>query len=534
LKDHSKTVEKLYFFFVSILLSMLLNCSNRSDSPKVAKIDGVVYTINELDSYIKSRVSIDINDIIRNEYLNDFIDSMVIDIEIDQLGIHKLYAVTGRLELYRINALSSMLRNNYIEENIYTYENFDSLNSEMEREFDLSQIFIGFEGLYGRDKKQAKVLADSIHRMIPVSGFGQLARNYSDDESTKVNGGRMGRVPFPMMNPVYQKSVDGLDDGDYTTPIETRNGYIIVKLNKKRISPVGHTDQNINHYRIIVEKIWGEKVARELNQYMTELKKKYEFSIDYQQTEEFLGDYYSIADTFHQDEKKQIGFSKKVLDRMENKYKLARIDGRVIDLEWILKYQDRYQVPIDTISLYSFIDQFTNYEVLVKEAEYLGLDKRDDFEMSYNNYRNSLARKHYEKNQIQKKIDVGEEEINKYYLENQEEFKLPPLYRVIEKPSGGIENNRMEKTRFIGSETMLGKRLRNLKTGEKSPPINYRDKINTYKMVEIIPDQVKLLSEVRDEIISRLQKQKYSEEKGKIIDTLYEKFNIEKYPIKSN
>ena len=45
---------------------------------------------------------------------------------------------------------------------------------------------------------------------------------------------------------------------------------------------------------------------------------------------------------------------------------------------------------------------------------------------------------------IQKKIDVGEEEINKYYLENQEEFKLPPLYRVIEKPSEGIENNRME------------------------------------------------------------------------------------------
>ena len=118
MKDHSKTVEKRYFFFGSILLSMLLNCSNRSDSPKVAKIDGVVYTINELDSYIKNRVSIDINDTIRNEYLNDFIDSMVIDIEIDQFGIHKLYAVTGRLELYRINALSSMLRNNYIEEKI--------------------------------------------------------------------------------------------------------------------------------------------------------------------------------------------------------------------------------------------------------------------------------------------------------------------------------------------------------------------------------------------------------------------------------
>ena len=92
----------------------------------------------------------------------------------------------------------------------------------------------------------------------------------------------------------------------------------------------------------------------------------------------------------------------------------------------------------------------------------------------------------------------------------------------------------MERTRFIGSETMLGKRLRNLKTGEKSPPINYRDKINTYKMVEIIPDQVKLLSEVRDEIISRLQKQKYREEKGKIINSLYEKFDVREYPIKSN
>ena len=79
---------------------------------------------------------------------------------------------------------------------------------------------------------------------------------------------------------------------------------------------------------------------------------------------------------------------------------------------------------------------------------------------------------------------------------------------------------------------MLGRRLRNLKTGEKSSPINYRDKINTYKMVEIIPDQVKLLSEVRDEIISRLQNKKYKEERNRIIGALYQKYNVQVYPLK--
>ena len=53
-------------------------------------------------------------------------------------------------------------------------------------------------------------------------------------------------------------------------------------------------------------------------------------------------------------------------------------------------------------------------------------------------------------------------------------------------------------------------------------------------MVEIIPDQVKLLSEVRDEIISRLQKQKYKQEKGKIMKTLYDKYNVQVYLIQKN
>jgi parvulin-like peptidyl-prolyl isomerase len=60
--------------------------------------------------------------------------------------------------------------------------------------------------------------------------FGDLASQYSEDTSTRDQGGEVGWVPRGGMDPEAEAVVWALEVGEYTEPIETAGGYSIVLL----------------------------------------------------------------------------------------------------------------------------------------------------------------------------------------------------------------------------------------------------------------------------------------------------------------
>lgn len=85
-------------------------------------------------------------------------------------------------------------------------------------------------------KKEALTLAKSIIKKLKAGeDFATLAKEYSDDDSTKDKGGDLGWFNTGDMEEAFEKAAYALKKGAYTTtPVETSYGYhIIYKIDEK-------------------------------------------------------------------------------------------------------------------------------------------------------------------------------------------------------------------------------------------------------------------------------------------------------------
>jgi peptidyl-prolyl cis-trans isomerase SurA len=76
----------------------------------------------------------------------------------------------------------------------------------------------------------AKAKVDDIEAKLHAGGdFTQLAKNFSDG-STAAEGGDLGEYLRGKLNPVFETKAFALKTGDYTEPIRTKQGYVILKV----------------------------------------------------------------------------------------------------------------------------------------------------------------------------------------------------------------------------------------------------------------------------------------------------------------
>ncbi len=105
--------------------------------------------------------------------------------------------------------------------------------------------------------------------------FGRLARENSDDQETKVNGGILGRVRIEELGPEQRAVIDSMQIGDISRPVKiaysrTLTGFQIVKL-LSRIEP--HQPSIDKDYRDLEALTMQWKVAKEFQKFIAESRK---------------------------------------------------------------------------------------------------------------------------------------------------------------------------------------------------------------------------------------------------------------------
>jgi len=76
----------------------------------------------------------------------------------------------------------------------------------------------------------AKAKVDDIEAKLHAGGdFTQLAKNFSDG-STAAEGGDLGEFLRGKLNPIFETKAFALKSGDFTDPIRTKQGYVILKV----------------------------------------------------------------------------------------------------------------------------------------------------------------------------------------------------------------------------------------------------------------------------------------------------------------
>ena len=81
-----------------------------------------------------------------------------------------------------------------------------------------------------RTKEEARILAESVRRRLDESGesFADVARTFSEDDSNKKRGGRLGPFQLGSGHPRYVEVALGLGAEAISDPFDTELGFLIV------------------------------------------------------------------------------------------------------------------------------------------------------------------------------------------------------------------------------------------------------------------------------------------------------------------
>ena len=128
-------------------------------------------------------------------------------------------------------------------------------NNSEQLSFNLSEIIFLEKNKADNERKYQKIL-DSIKEI----GFKDTAIIHSISDSSKF-GGEIGWINQNQISTEIFKFVQNLDEGNFTKPINTAAGILLLKLNQKKI-----VSKNINREEEIDKLIIAEK-NRKLNEY---------------------------------------------------------------------------------------------------------------------------------------------------------------------------------------------------------------------------------------------------------------------------
>lgn len=167
------------------------------------------------------------------EYLDSYINQMVLYKEAEREGIDRREDIKESLERYRrrllIQALSQEAINQKISEK--DIENYYRQNPKDLEEIRISHIFIKIDPAKGITKDKARAKADIVaKRAKSGERFENLVNEFSDDPVSKKRGGDIGYISRGRLSPEFENKIFSLKEGEISDPIETENGFHIIKV----------------------------------------------------------------------------------------------------------------------------------------------------------------------------------------------------------------------------------------------------------------------------------------------------------------
>jgi peptidyl-prolyl cis-trans isomerase SurA len=132
----------------------------------------------------------------------------------------------------------------------------------------VSQILVRLQAS-DEDLRIKLSLADSLYGLLQNGAdFGELAKKYSDDESTRDAGGELGWYAADDLMPGFKEALEGLEVGQISKPVNSDYGYHVIKLEEHRAStPVDPKED----YDTLAEMARREKTQKQLEEYIAKV-----------------------------------------------------------------------------------------------------------------------------------------------------------------------------------------------------------------------------------------------------------------------
>lgn len=309
---NSLTLEQIIIggvVVIAILLIILIAVSTKNTKTKngddiVVSVDGKTITANELYKELKEQngknIAINLIDeyILDKEYkttdeMKDTAKATVDNYKSTYGDSYEAFleynGINSTKELKELlikNSKLTLVTEDYIKENLTEKEIKNYYENNIYGDISAKHILISVENdddateeEIEANEKEAKAKAEEIiEKLKNGEDFSTLAKEYSNDESSKENGGDLGYFNTGDMVEEFEEAAYNLDVNEYTTePVKTTYGYHIIMKTGQKEKPSYKKSKDT-----VIEKLIEEKKENDSAisvKAMIELRKKYNIKI---------------------------------------------------------------------------------------------------------------------------------------------------------------------------------------------------------------------------------------------------------------
>ena len=116
-----------------------------------------------------------------------------------------------------------------------------------------------------RSEKQTKDLMNEIYqKLVDGEDFKQLARQYSEDPGSKMEGGELGWSAPDTFDPAFEEVMNSVDTGEVSRPFQSSFGWHILEVLDRRNEDISDDVRKNRAYSIIFNRKFEQELQRTL------------------------------------------------------------------------------------------------------------------------------------------------------------------------------------------------------------------------------------------------------------------------------
>ncbi len=536
-----KGLKNLFVVLVLFSLVGLTTCS-RSELPPdtLVIINGEKIPLSAFTSkYPRGRLANKDDNYIKGR-LDAFIRQKLFTLAGKELGYDKDPDVQAKIEKLQRKHMLQYVYQRAILDRILNDRYLRDLYDKSKYEIKARHILIGFKGARQsratRSKSEALALMARIQQKLKAgTPFEELAEEYSEDPSSKKNGGDLGWFTWGRMVDPFQEVAFKLDIGEVSDVVETPYGLHLIKLEGRRERSMGTFEEEKENLKRQGRRIMAPVLRDTANYFLDSLKKAAHFEIINKNFNELLN---VIRGSRYKTRK---------LDEMFKKLKFNkpffRLNGKELGAQWIIKQLKPVEFPQKPLfqsenQFKTVLDNLVTQQLIVDYGFAHGYDKEPDFRSKIDKYSDRYIKDAFVKKEISSKIRLSDAEVENYYQQHKndkyldrEKVQVQEIFvkdeklarelrkridagenfgllaeKYTERPAG--KGTKGELPAFArGRYGRMGQEAFKLKPGEVAGPIKLGNGWSIIKLEKHIKPGPKPLAKVKGQVQSDLKKE---------------------------
>jgi parvulin-like peptidyl-prolyl isomerase len=230
---HLRSITRGFFLFC--MLVMLYGCAKRD--PVIAFIEGRgTISLEELKTeynQVKGRKAFDkaeMSDL--KEYLEDMIGRNLVTAAAYEKGLDKDSSVVAKMAPYKSWLLMKKLLDVEVINRVLPEKDFIEYYANMAKEVEISTIFFALrrDASAEQEKEVREKALQVLRRIKRKEDYAELAKAFSDDASSKPNGGYLGYITWDRSDEPIKQKAWAMREGEVSGLVRNNVGFHIIKV----------------------------------------------------------------------------------------------------------------------------------------------------------------------------------------------------------------------------------------------------------------------------------------------------------------